>query len=79
MQDANPNRPSDGPAQDFFGEPFWPRRVVVGGHAQTIVGNFLPRRNELPPPEASLMAPAWDELSKLYPVVPDMFCTPKPS
>ena len=28
-----------------------PRRPFIGGHAQTIVGNFLPRRNELPAPE----------------------------
>jgi predicted alpha/beta-fold hydrolase len=40
--------------QDFFGEPFRPRRPFVGGHAQTLVGNFLPRRNELPPAEERL-------------------------
>jgi uncharacterized protein len=38
-------------ASDFFGEPFCPRRRLLGGHAQTLVGNFLPRRNELPPAE----------------------------
>jgi hypothetical protein len=38
-------------AHDFFGERFVPRRPFVGGHAQTIAGNFLPRRNELPAPE----------------------------
>ena len=41
-------------APDFFGEPFRPRRPFLGGHAQTIAGNFLPRRNELPPPEERL-------------------------
>src|SRR6516164_7602430 len=35
-------------AHDFFGEPFIPRRPFVSGHAETIAGNFLPRRNELP-------------------------------
>jgi uncharacterized protein len=38
-------------AQDGFGELFRPRRPLLGGHAQTLVGNFLPRRNELPPAE----------------------------
>src|SRR6516162_8786044 len=42
-------------AHDFFGEPFIPRRPFVSGHAQTIAGNFLPRRNELPPPEERLI------------------------
>src|ERR1035438_543849 len=42
-------------AHDFFGEPFEPRRPFVGGHAQTIAGNFLPRRSELPPPEERLI------------------------
>src|SRR5271166_6990374 len=42
-------------AHDFFGEPFVPRRPFIGGHAQTIAGNFLPRRNELPPPEERLI------------------------
>ena len=36
---------------DCFGEPFIPRRPFVGGHAQTLAGNFLPRRNAMPPPE----------------------------
>ena len=40
--------------RDFFGEPFRPRRAFRGGHAQTIAGNFLPRRNQLPPPEDRL-------------------------
>jgi len=42
-------------AHDFFGEPFAPRRPFIGGHAQTIAGNFLPRRNELPPAEQRLV------------------------
>ena len=41
-------------AHDFFGEPFHPRRPFISGHAQTIAGNFLPRRNQLPPPEERL-------------------------
>src|SRR5271169_2331485 len=42
-------------AHDFFGEPFSPRRPFFGGHAQTIAGNFLPRRNELPSAEERLI------------------------
>jgi len=42
-------------AHDFFGEPFVPRRPFFSGHAQTIAGNFLPRRNELQPPEKRLI------------------------
>ena len=41
-------------ARDFFGEPFRPLRALRGGHAQTIAGNFLPRRNQLPPAEERL-------------------------
>ena len=41
-------------AHDFFGEPFRPRRPFVGGHVQTIAGNFLPRQNQLPPAEERL-------------------------
>ena len=37
-----------------MGEPFRPRRFLTGGHAQTIAGNFLPRRNLLPTPEERL-------------------------
>jgi len=40
---------------DHFGEPFVPRRHLIGGHAQTIVGNFLPRHSELPAPEERLI------------------------
>ncbi len=43
-------------SHDFFGEPFQPRRFFVGGHAQTIAGNFLPRRNLLPSPEERLFS-----------------------
>jgi len=41
-------------AHDFFCEPFHPRRPFLSGHAQTIAGNYLPRRNQLPPPEERL-------------------------
>ncbi len=41
-------------ASDFFGEPFRPRRPFLNGHTQTIAGNFLPRRNLLPPAEERL-------------------------
>jgi len=42
-------------AHDFFGEAFVPRRPFIGGHAQTIAGNFMPRRNEMSPPEERLI------------------------
>jgi len=42
-------------AHDFFGEPFAPRRPFYRGHAQTMAGNFLPRRNELPSAEERLI------------------------
>ncbi len=56
---ANSRAAASGPADctlapDFFGEPFRPRRPFLGGHAQTIAGNFLPRRNQLPAPEERL-------------------------
>ena len=35
-------------------DPFVPRRLFRGGHAQTIAGNFLPRTNLLPPAEERL-------------------------
>src|SRR5271169_5561325 len=41
-------------AHDFFGQPFRPRRPFLGGHAQTLAGNFLPRRNQLPAAEERL-------------------------
>lgn len=40
---------------DHFGERFVPRRPFIGAHAQTIAGNFLPRRKELSPPEDRLI------------------------
>jgi uncharacterized protein len=42
------------PALDFFSEPFQPRRRLTGPHLQTIAGNFLPRRNQLPRAEERL-------------------------
>jgi len=39
---------------DLLAEPFVPRRLFAGGHAQTIAGNFLRRNNLLPPPEERL-------------------------
>jgi uncharacterized protein len=55
-QESGSAQPSPVPAAepDFFGEPFLPRRALRGGHLQTIAGNFLPRRNQLPPPEDRL-------------------------
>lgn len=52
----SPEHPAAEPtdARDRFGEPFEPRRFLGGAHAQTIVGNFLPRRNLLPAPEERL-------------------------
>jgi hypothetical protein len=49
-------QPSNGDARlsDHFGEPFRPRRPFLNSHAQTIAGNFLPRRNLLPAPEERL-------------------------
>jgi predicted alpha/beta-fold hydrolase len=40
--------------QKFIPEPFAPRRLFLGGHAQTIVGNFMRRRSLLPEPEERL-------------------------
>ncbi|MEO6982385.1 MAG: alpha/beta fold hydrolase [Edaphobacter sp.] len=41
---------------------FNPRRYLGNGHLQTIAGNYLPRTNALPPPEAQLVevSPATD-------------------
>ena len=39
----------------FSPTPFIPRRLLSNGHLQTIVGNFLPRPNELPPATAELI------------------------
>ncbi|HEX2329974.1 MAG TPA: alpha/beta fold hydrolase [Candidatus Angelobacter sp.] len=38
----------------FSPDSFVPRRWLRNGHAQTIVGNFLPRENHLPSPEERL-------------------------
>src|SRR5690349_7168383 len=35
-------------------EPFVPRRFLRNRHAQTLAGNFLPRKNALPQPEEKL-------------------------
>ena len=53
-EDAALCSPATSGGRDFFGEPFQPRRALRGGHAQTIAGNFLPRRNQLPPAEDRL-------------------------
>ncbi len=34
---------------------FQPRRFIINGHLQTIMGNYLPRVNGLPAPEATLV------------------------
>jgi uncharacterized protein len=38
----------------FVAEPFHPRRLFRGGHAQTVAGNFIRRQNLLPPAEERL-------------------------
>ena len=38
-----------------YAEDFRPRRYLRNGHLQTIVGNYLPRANDLPAPEAQLV------------------------
>jgi len=53
--------PAPTPTHDFLDEPFHPRRPFRGGHAQTLIGNFLPRRNEMPAGE-----------ERLFPVEPDV-------
>ena len=46
----------------FQAKPFTPRRWLSNGHLQTIIGNFLPRVDKLPPPEAVyvVVSPASD-------------------
>jgi predicted alpha/beta-fold hydrolase len=39
----------------FSPTPFHPRWWLANGHLQTIVGNFLPRQDHLPPPVAALV------------------------
>lgn len=34
----------------FVAPPFTPRKGIRNAHAQTLAGNFLPRKNQLPPP-----------------------------
>lgn len=41
-------------------EPFVPKRLLRGGHAQTMAAALLPRRNSLPPPQARLFRVAED-------------------
>ncbi len=59
---ANPTAANHGNAAAFNPTPFEPRRFLSNGHLQTIVGNYLPRRNNLPPPEDHLVevSPASD-------------------
>ena len=40
---------------DVRAEDFHPRRFLSNNHVQTIAGNFLPRPNNLPPPESVLV------------------------
>lgn len=42
------------PFHPFLCESFVPRRLFRGGHAQTLAGNFLPRKNLLPEPEEQI-------------------------
>ena len=51
------------PATSAFNPlPFVPRRFLSNGHLQTILGNYLPRHNYLPPPEPHFVevSPATD-------------------
>ena len=43
------------PQPVFTPVPFTPRRFLSNGHLQTIVGNFLPRTDNLPPAEPELV------------------------
>jgi len=57
QSESPPEEPTAGStAQGCVAEPFRPRRFLTGGHAQTIAGNFLPRRNLLPTPEERLFS-----------------------
>jgi predicted alpha/beta-fold hydrolase len=48
--------PTTTPAKSTFtATEFRPRRFMQNGHIQTILGNYLPRPNHLPPPEAQLV------------------------
>ncbi len=50
------------PAATFAPTDFQPRRFLSNGHLQTILGNYLPREDHLPPAEAQLVevSPATD-------------------
>jgi uncharacterized protein len=49
-------RPQHSAAEPAFEPvPFVPRRYLSNGHLQTILGNFLPRPNHLPPPTPELV------------------------
>jgi predicted alpha/beta-fold hydrolase len=47
---------SDRRRSDSVEEDFRPRRWLAGGHRMTLVGNFLPRKNDLAPPEERLFS-----------------------
>ncbi|RXH54282.1 YheT family hydrolase [Granulicella sibirica] len=49
----------------FSVRPFAPRRFLSNGHLQTIVGNFLPREDRLPAPEAQLVEVAPGSASQI--------------
>jgi hypothetical protein len=51
--DPRPSTPQE--AVLFAPQPFVPRRFLRNGHMQTIAGNFLPRRNDLPASVAELI------------------------
>ena len=54
LQDPSQYEPRRAGGHDVFASGFHPRRPFIGGHLQTIAGNFLPRRNLLPPPQERL-------------------------
>jgi predicted alpha/beta-fold hydrolase len=54
LQDPSHYEPQRAGGHDVFASGFHPRRPFIGGHLQTIAGNFLPRRNLLPPPQERL-------------------------
>jgi predicted alpha/beta-fold hydrolase len=43
------------PPLPFIAQPFVPRRFLRNGHLQTILGNFLPRENQLSEPSVELV------------------------
>lgn len=51
---ASPDPKSNSDLRRGIAADFVPRRFVHGGHAQTLVGHFLPRINTLPQPERRL-------------------------